>query len=78
MSDGIPEELERVNNFILSCFENVDCYLFPYPGDKVASSAKFVGQLSGKKVMIDSKLIDLQLKSLLLLLSNKKSFIIII
>ena len=47
MSDGIPEELERVNNFILSCFENIDCYLFPYPGDKVATSAKFAGKLSG-------------------------------
>ncbi|KAF4519054.1 hypothetical protein B566_EDAN001640 [Ephemera danica] len=41
------KELESVNEMLRTCFDKVDCYLMPHPGDVVSSSVKFNGHLKG-------------------------------
>ncbi|KAI1287881.1 Atlastin-1 [Halotydeus destructor] len=41
-----PFELQRVRKHIRSCFEEVDCFLMPHPGSKVATQRDFNGKLS--------------------------------
>lgn len=43
------EELRLVRRDILKCFENVSCYLFPYPGQAVAERKEFKGNLSAMR-----------------------------
>ncbi|VDK70446.1 unnamed protein product [Cylicostephanus goldi] len=48
-------ELQQLRQHIRSCFENISCFLMPYPGIKVATNPSFNGSLAGKnysKVML--------------------------
>ncbi|PZC76803.1 hypothetical protein B5X24_HaOG204120 [Helicoverpa armigera] len=40
------EELQRVRQDIARCFEEVTCFLMPYPGRKVSTDPDFTGKLS--------------------------------
>uniref|UniRef100_A0A669EXX8 Atlastin GTPase 2 n=1 Tax=Oreochromis niloticus TaxID=8128 RepID=A0A669EXX8_ORENI len=39
------EELQNVRNHIQHCFSNINCFLLPHPGLKVATNPKFDGRL---------------------------------
>ncbi|KJH52717.1 guanylate-binding protein [Dictyocaulus viviparus] len=39
-------ELQQLRQHIRSCFENISCFLMPYPGIKVATNPDFSGSLS--------------------------------
>jgi atlastin len=45
ISENQHDELRNVRTHINSCFDEVDCFLLPHPGLKVATSPQFVGQL---------------------------------
>ncbi|KAJ8013859.1 hypothetical protein DPEC_G00034180 [Dallia pectoralis] len=45
VKDSQHEELQSVRKHINSCFSNVDCFLLPHPGLKVATNPKFDGRL---------------------------------
>uniref|UniRef100_UPI00358E6E76 atlastin-2-like isoform X2 n=1 Tax=Myxine glutinosa TaxID=7769 RepID=UPI00358E6E76 len=45
VSDTQHEELQNVRKHIHSCFSNVDCFLLPHPGLKVATNPNFDGSL---------------------------------
>ncbi|XP_026215707.1 atlastin-2 isoform X2 [Anabas testudineus] len=40
------EELQNVRKHIHSCFSNIECFLLPHPGLKVATNPRFDGRLS--------------------------------
>jgi len=40
-----PEEIRKLREHIVSSFTDLDCYLFPYPGPKVAEDPTFTGSL---------------------------------
>lgn len=42
------EELQNVRNHIQHCFSNINCFLLPHPGLKVATNPKFDGRLRGE------------------------------
>ncbi|KAJ8723619.1 hypothetical protein PYW07_007599 [Mythimna separata] len=44
--EGQHEELQRVRQDIARCFEDVTCFLMPYPGTKVSTDPQFSGKLS--------------------------------
>ena len=48
MKDEVPDESESVNNLILSCYKELDCYLFPDPGRKVTFDSTFNGDVKGQ------------------------------
>ncbi|VDM82751.1 unnamed protein product [Strongylus vulgaris] len=39
-------ELQQLRQHIRSCFENISCFLMPYPGIKVATNPSFNGSLA--------------------------------
>lgn len=43
------DELVSQRASIESCFDQVRCFLMPYPGEIVATSKEFRGKLSGEK-----------------------------
>jgi atlastin-3 len=40
-----PIQLQRVRRHIRACFSDIECFLMPYPGSKVATSPEFDGRL---------------------------------
>jgi len=40
-----PEEIRKLREHIISSFSDLDCYLFPYPGPKVAEDPTFTGSI---------------------------------
>lgn len=46
--------LQHVREHIKSCFESINCFLMPYPGDRVSTSKRFDGRLRD----INSKFLD--------------------
>lgn len=40
-----PMQLQRVRKHIRSCFSEIECFLMPHPGKKVATNPKFDGRL---------------------------------
>eukprot|EP00051_Salpingoeca_urceolata_P032553 m.16297 g.16297 ORF g.16297 m.16297 type:complete len:541 (-) comp5206_c0_seq2:60-1682(-) len=42
----MDEELRQLRRHLLSCYEQIGCYLMPHPGRKVAGSKQFDGKLS--------------------------------
>jgi len=38
-----PEEIRKLREHIVSSFTDIDCFLFPYPGPKVAEDPAFLG-----------------------------------
>lgn len=38
-----PQEIRKLREHIISSFSELDCYLFPYPGQKVAEDPTFTG-----------------------------------
>lgn len=48
------ESLRQVRLFIRSCFESINCFLMPFPGEKVSTSKRFDGRLKD----IDKKFLD--------------------
>uniref|UniRef100_A0A8C4N286 Atlastin GTPase 2 n=1 Tax=Eptatretus burgeri TaxID=7764 RepID=A0A8C4N286_EPTBU len=53
VSDTQHEELQNVRKHIHRCFSNVDCFLLPHPGLKVATNPNFDGSL--KDISIEFK-----------------------
>ncbi|RWS17926.1 atlastin-2-like protein [Dinothrombium tinctorium] len=49
-----PPQLQRVRRHIRACFSEIDCFLMPHPGSKVATNPKFDGRISD----IDSEFVD--------------------
>nr|XP_037272020.1 atlastin-1-like isoform X1 [Rhipicephalus microplus] len=41
-----PKQLQELRQYIHSCFTNIDCFLLPHPGTKVATGTSFDGRLS--------------------------------
>ncbi|KAM9477899.1 atlastin-2 isoform 2-T2 [Clarias gariepinus] len=62
------EELQNVRKHIHSCFSNIDCFLLPHPGLKVATNPNFDGRL--KDIDSDFKNELLKLVPLLLAPEN--------
>ncbi|KAF4529157.1 hypothetical protein B566_EDAN017980 [Ephemera danica] len=40
---------EEISKSLINCYEKIDCFLMPYPGDTVAKNQEFRGALRGKK-----------------------------
>lgn len=60
------EEIQHVRKHIHSCFTNVNCFLLPHPGLKVATSPNFDGRLKGMgPVLSNGKLSKPGLETLL-------------
>ncbi|KAK8787066.1 hypothetical protein V5799_023159 [Amblyomma americanum] len=53
VSESQPEELQQLRRHLKSCFSDIDCFLMPHPGPKVAESNDFDGRVSD----IDEKFI---------------------
>lgn len=47
IKDSHPPQLQLVRKHIRSCFKEIECFLMPYPGKKVATSQAFDGRLEG-------------------------------
>jgi atlastin len=47
VKDSHPPQLQLVRKHIRSCFKEIECFLLPYPGKKVATSQAFDGRLDG-------------------------------
>lgn len=47
MKEKVPEELQKLQKYFLSCYKEYDCYLFPSPGDKVTGRGRYNGDLAG-------------------------------
>ncbi|KAL3183678.1 hypothetical protein MRX96_033773 [Rhipicephalus microplus] len=46
ISEHQPKQLQELRQYIHSCFTNIDCFLLPHPGTKVATGTSFDGRLS--------------------------------
>ncbi|XP_077494146.1 atlastin-1-like isoform X2 [Amblyomma americanum] len=46
VSESQPEELQQLRRHLKSCFSDIDCFLMPHPGPKVAESNDFDGRVS--------------------------------
>ncbi|KAI1703188.1 atlastin-2 [Ditylenchus destructor] len=49
VSEGLHSELRQLREELRESFENINCFLMPYPGEKVATSQYFRGQLKDIK-----------------------------
>lgn len=47
MKEEVPSESESVQDLILSCYKDYDCYLLPSPGDKVVRDSNYNGNATG-------------------------------
>uniref|UniRef100_A0A224Z004 Guanylate-binding protein n=1 Tax=Rhipicephalus zambeziensis TaxID=60191 RepID=A0A224Z004_9ACAR len=57
--DGQDTELQTLRQSILSCFSDIDCFLMPHPGEKVAWDRSFDGRLADIKEVFREKLLEL-------------------
>lgn len=48
VSDKQHSELQQLRQHIRLCFSDINCFLMPHPGLRVATDPEFRGQLSGK------------------------------
>ena len=46
IKENQPTQLQRVRRHIRSCFSDINCYLMPHPGGKVATNPRFDGRVS--------------------------------
>ncbi|KAL1421936.1 hypothetical protein MTO96_003929 [Rhipicephalus appendiculatus] len=53
--DGQDTELQTLRQSILSCFSDIDCFLMPHPGEKVAWDRSFDGRLADIKEVFREK-----------------------
>ncbi|KAL1421953.1 hypothetical protein MTO96_003945 [Rhipicephalus appendiculatus] len=63
-TDGQAAELKTLRQNILSCFSDIDCFLMPHPGKKVASDKSFDGRLADIEEEFREKLRELVLSIL--------------
>uniref|UniRef100_L7LY69 Putative atlastin-2 n=1 Tax=Rhipicephalus pulchellus TaxID=72859 RepID=L7LY69_RHIPC len=63
-TDGQAPELKTLRQNISSCFSELDCFLMPYPGKKVASDKSFDGRLADIEEAFREKLQELVLSIL--------------
>ncbi|XP_054157456.1 atlastin-3-like [Oppia nitens] len=54
IKDNQPTQLQRVRRHINSCFNDIECYLLPHPGPRVATSPTF----DGRAVDMDDEFVD--------------------
>ncbi|RWS30437.1 atlastin-2-like protein [Leptotrombidium deliense] len=71
VKDTQPPQLQRVRRHIRACFTDIDCFLMPHPGSKVATNPKFDGRISD----IDAEFIE-NLQILVPLLVDPKNVVI--
>lgn len=71
ISAGQKDELQKVRKHITSCFEEINCFLMPYPGSKVDNDVNFNGCLNE----IDSRFVE-ELKKLLPLIFESDQFVV--
>lgn len=64
ITDGQATELKTLRENILSCFSDIDCFLMPHPGKKVASDKSFDGRLADIDEEFREKLLELVLSIL--------------
>jgi len=53
------EEHKSLRQHIMKCFDEIECFLMPFPGTKVTSSEKFVGKLSDIEKDFKENLLEL-------------------
>ncbi|XP_037524731.2 atlastin-1-like isoform X2 [Rhipicephalus sanguineus] len=58
IKDGQDTELETLRQSILSCFSDIDCFLMPHPGEKVAWDESFDGRLADINAVFREKLLE--------------------
>lgn len=66
-----PEELKKVRRNIVQCFEQLKCFLMPYPGKKAAMDPNF----NGKVLDLDQEFVE-ELKPLAELVLKKENLIV--
>jgi atlastin len=71
IKENQPTQLQRVRRHIRSCFSDINCFLMPHPGGKVATNPRFDGRVSD----IDSEFID-YLKTFVPLMLDPKNVVV--
>ena len=69
--EGQPSQLQNVRRHIRSCFNEINCYLMPHPGNKVATNPTFDGRVAD----IDNEFID-YLKTFVPLMLDPKNIVV--
>ncbi|KAL1414026.1 hypothetical protein MTO96_007770 [Rhipicephalus appendiculatus] len=59
VKDGQDKELKTLRQSISSCFSDIDCFLMPHPGEKVALDKSFDGRLADIKEVFRENLLQL-------------------
>jgi atlastin len=71
IKENQPTQLQRVRRHIRSCFSDIECFLMPHPGPKVATNPRFDGRLRD----IDAEFIE-QLQILVPLMLDPKNLVV--
>lgn len=71
IKENQPNQLQRVRRHIRSCFSEIECFLMPHPGAKVATKPTFDGRITD----IEEEFVD-QLKVVVPLLLSPENVIV--